>query len=555
MDFFSWLSVKEPAKKSSDSSGNNQSSQRPEKKVPKEQKESNQCKREIVEKPTEKRILNQFATMEITSEVTYVVQNVTKKDSWSDDWSSSSHEDEIPEPFFTPLAPPRPIPYRFPPQIGIRRTKQIKTDYSDEMEKGILNVPVQRCLFDSDDQTIEKLETHDRDLISEWETQPYRDVNYPEWKSNPLHDSSLPDGADHENDSSSEEYIFPPTKLNDTQTEIPIYDSERCRVCNSKDHSPLLCPLLWPTDVSEIKQEISKDHLLNNFQIPDDWSQFKIPLLSATDKSDLQIMDIIEELKPNETNESVTIANAWTSDWVPTWETNENEEKANYSENTASTESEQESEHYSDEETSEYEWNKQTEGSLKLYIGPMFSGKSTAIIFELARMADIGFDTLYINHADDNRSTEAQDTVVSTHNSQYTNLSRKINSMKVSTLSDIDVRDYNYIAIDEGQFFPDLYKSVIIWVTAYGKNVLVASLDGDAFRRKFGQVLDLIPHADKVKKLKAICDICLTNERKARPAPFTARFGDNKEAKVIGGPEKYKAVCRSCHDKHLEKSN
>ena len=203
------------------------------------------------------------------------------------------------------------------------------------------------------------------------------------------------------------------------------------------------------------------------------------------------------------------------------------------------------------DESTEEEYNEIGDGRLELYMGPMFSGKSTSIILRLARMADIGYDVLYINHSIDNRDTEAQDTIVSTHNSQYTTLSKKINAIKVSELRDLDICDYQYIAVDEGQFFPDLYESVITWVTGFGKTVLVASLDGDAYRRKFGQVLDLIPNADKVKKLTAFCDLCRENEKRLRPAPFTGRFSDNTDATVVGGRDLYKAMCRECHDRHL----
>ena len=85
----------------------------------------------------------------------------------------------------------------------------------------------------------------------------------------------------------------------------------------------------------------------------------------------------------------------------------------------------------------------------------------------------------------------------------------------------------------------------------HGKNVIVASLDGDAYRRKFGQVLDLIPHADNVTKLKAFCDMCRKNEKKIRPAPFTARLSKSKDPKVVGGRDLYMAMCRECHDRHL----
>lgn len=191
------------------------------------------------------------------------------------------------------------------------------------------------------------------------------------------------------------------------------------------------------------------------------------------------------------------------------------------------------------------------EGTLELILGPMYSGKSTAALLKLAQMADIGFDVLYINHADDIRVTEAQDGVVSTHNSQYKSLSKKINSQKVSELKWVNVRKYQYVGVDEGQFFPDLYETVLKWVTVYGKNVIVSSLDGDAYRRKFGQVLDLIPSADSVTKLKAYCDKCREKDRKIKPAPFTARMCKKTDAKLVGGRDLYVAMCRECHDRHL----
>ena len=197
------------------------------------------------------------------------------------------------------------------------------------------------------------------------------------------------------------------------------------------------------------------------------------------------------------------------------------------------------------------DFDRNPEGTLELILGPMYSGKSTAALLKLAQMADIGFDVLYINHSDDMRITEAQDEVVSTHNSQYTSLSKKIHSLKISELKNANVIRYQYIGVDEGQFFPDLYENVIKWVSIYGKNVIVASLDGDAYRRKFGQVLDLVPNADSVTKLKAYCDTCRENEKKIKPAPFTARLVGGTDAKVVGGRNLYMAMCRECHNKHL----
>ena len=50
-----------------------------------------------------------------------------------------------------------------------------------------------------------------------------------------------------------------------------------------------------------------------------------------------------------------------------------------------------------------------------------------------------------------------------------------------------------------------------------GKTVICAGLDGDINRNKFGYLIDLIPMAEKVKKMQAICVYCGTT------ASFTQR--------------------------------
>eukprot|EP00698_Gefionella_okellyi_P022423 TRINITY_DN7430_c0_g1_i2.p1 TRINITY_DN7430_c0_g1~~TRINITY_DN7430_c0_g1_i2.p1 ORF type:complete len:150 (+),score=31.34 TRINITY_DN7430_c0_g1_i2:263-712(+) len=105
-----------------------------------------------------------------------------------------------------------------------------------------------------------------------------------------------------------------------------------------------------------------------------------------------------------------------------------------------------------------------------------------------------------------------------------------------------DVDDYDCIGIDEGQFFPD----IVDWAEEQankGKAVIVAALDGTFQRKPFGSVLDLIPLAEAVTKLTAVCINC------HQPAAFSKRIGSETAVEVIGGAEKYVSVCRACfHD-------
>lgn len=76
----------------------------------------------------------------------------------------------------------------------------------------------------------------------------------------------------------------------------------------------------------------------------------------------------------------------------------------------------------------------------------------------------------------------------------------------------------------------------------YGKVVIVGALDGTFERKPFGDILTLIPHAENVVKLSAVCMGCHL------PASFSRRLGNEKETVIVGGADKYVAVCRSCFD-------
>ncbi|NXR35356.1 KITH protein, partial [Zosterops hypoxanthus] len=96
------------------------------------------------------------------------------------------------------------------------------------------------------------------------------------------------------------------------------------------------------------------------------------------------------------------------------------------------------------------------------------------------------------------------------------------------------------IGIDEGQFFPDIVDFCEKMANA-GKTVIVAALDGTFQRKAFGSILHLVPLAESVVKLNAVCMECF------REASYTKRLGAEREVEVIGGADKYHSVCRACY--------
>jgi len=99
--------------------------------------------------------------------------------------------------------------------------------------------------------------------------------------------------------------------------------------------------------------------------------------------------------------------------------------------------------------------------------------------------------------------------------------------------------DYDVIGIDEGQFFPD----IVDWyemMANCGKMVMVAALDGTFQRKPFANILELVPLAEYVVKLHAVCMNCFGE------GSYSKRICQEKEVEVIGGADKYMAVCRRC---------
>ena len=119
-----------------------------------------------------------------------------------------------------------------------------------------------------------------------------------------------------------------------------------------------------------------------------------------------------------------------------------------------------------------------------------------------------------------------------------------IKAISCTNLYDIfdEVWDYEVIGIDEGQFFDDIIE-FSEEMANNGKIVVIAALDGTFDWKKFGKVIDLIPLAEWVEKLDAVCMDC------KETAYFTKRTIDSKETEVIGGAEMYKPVCWKCFNK------
>lgn len=161
----------------------------------------------------------------------------------------------------------------------------------------------------------------------------------------------------------------------------------------------------------------------------------------------------------------------------------------------------------------------------------MFSGKTTELLRRLQRYKVAGRGSVVLKPVCDTRYSETE---VVTHEGLRIRAYACQNLTEAAHLC----LGSNIIGIDEGQFFPDLIAFCDSMVDA-GHTVVVAALSGTYERKPFGQVCDLVPRADEIVHLTAMC-------RCGQNAPFTARTTDETETTLIGGADKYIPCCTDC---------
>lgn len=177
-------------------------------------------------------------------------------------------------------------------------------------------------------------------------------------------------------------------------------------------------------------------------------------------------------------------------------------------------------------------------GTIELIIGGMFSGKTTELFRRVKRYNMAGENAVIFRFSGDTRYT--RENLASSHDLE------QMAAIPVTLLWDAAgyAEKADVIAIDEGQFIPDLLTFAEHMANA-GKRVIIAALDGDYQRQPFANsaIPALLCKAESVTKLNAICFCC------KRDAAFTRRIDTTiVEQQDIGGADKYVASCRSCFE-------
>lgn len=177
---------------------------------------------------------------------------------------------------------------------------------------------------------------------------------------------------------------------------------------------------------------------------------------------------------------------------------------------------------------------------INLIIGPMFSGKTTELIYQINHNSNV----LGIKYKYDTRYGQ---NVIMTHDKMKTN---NIDIISIEHTKEIKkelktlnktLNDYDLIAIDEGQFITNLPKWVDYWADN-GKKFVITMLSGDFKKHMFPNLEEILPKSDNIIFKTGVC-AC------GEIGSFTKNIIPLNKVENIGGSELYEIMCRKCYAK------
>lgn len=171
-------------------------------------------------------------------------------------------------------------------------------------------------------------------------------------------------------------------------------------------------------------------------------------------------------------------------------------------------------------------------GSIEVICGSMFSGKTEKLIQRVKKARAIGMKVKVFKPLIDNRYSNIS---VVSHNDN------KLKATIVKSPEEIKKYStgYNFIAIDEAQFFDNGIVEVCNILANKGTKIIIAGLDMDYKGNPFGPMPYLMSISEYVTKLHATCS------RTGNLAQFTYRKNKNDNLIVIGEKDQYEALSRN----------
>ena len=180
---------------------------------------------------------------------------------------------------------------------------------------------------------------------------------------------------------------------------------------------------------------------------------------------------------------------------------------------------------------------------ITVYTGPMFSGKTQALMARLQSKQRAHRNVLVVKPALDNRYDSVDEIVVKQKKTQRFEKHASMAAYPIKNAAQLTALIAeiapDVIGVDEAQFFGDEFSGALATI-AQDLDVYVAGLDLDAWAKPFGPMPQLLAIADRVEKFTANCFQC------GQDARFTQKIGGSAGLIEVGADELYEARCGSC---------
>jgi thymidine kinase len=183
-----------------------------------------------------------------------------------------------------------------------------------------------------------------------------------------------------------------------------------------------------------------------------------------------------------------------------------------------------------------------------MFVGPMFSGKTTRLFSITERHALRGHGVLFIKPKIDNRYAETR---IVNHKDHFVPAVSVSSGKEIILLLDkkaAEDADYNVdvIAVDEA-FMIDGIAETLIHLFHQGFGVYVSSIELSSGMMPFDEVQKMMPYATRIEKCTSICLSC------GEDAHLTKRTNSSLELIEVGGIESYQPVCWQCYREEQQK--
>lgn len=180
------------------------------------------------------------------------------------------------------------------------------------------------------------------------------------------------------------------------------------------------------------------------------------------------------------------------------------------------------------------------DGTFNLILGSMWSGKTSELVRRYKRHSIGGRNCLMIKYKNDVRYDNE---MVVTHDKI------KVHAFVCEYLYEVDhiIVDYDVICVDEIQFYKDAHIFADKWANM-GKIVEASGLNGNFNRQEFPIISKLVPLAENISFLKAVCK---ETGEDATISNINVVINDNT-TEIIGGSELYNAVDRKTYYKNKD---